>query len=142
MYVRSPSKTSIRTGAILAMVLASLLVASLLGLALIETVLVHHRQMHVMGRQQQNFWLAEAGIQRAVRRLAESSDYQGEQWKVSAEVLGAARPAVVTIEVIKDAGSPQARSIRVEARFPGDSVRQGACRRELVVSVPPENPTQ
>ena len=140
MFARPSSKTGIRAGAILAMVLASLLVASMLGLALIKTVLVHHRQMQVMGRQQQCFWLAEAGVQRAIQRLADSSDYGGEKWEVSAEMLGETRPAVVTIEIGKAAGSADKRELRVEARFSGDPEWPNACRRELVVAVPAESP--
>ncbi len=135
MFARPPSKTGIRAGAILAMVLACLLVASMLGLALIKTVLVHHRQMQVIGRQQQCFWLAEAGIQRAVQRLADSSDYGGEKWEVSADVLGGPRPAVVTIEVGEVAGSTDGRELRVEARFSGDPAWPNAYRRELVVHI-------
>ena len=141
MFVRPPSKTGVRAGAILAMVLASMLVASMLGLALIKTVLVHHRQMHVVGRQQQSFWLAEAGIQRAVRRLADSSDYQGEKWEIAADVFGAARAAVVTIEVGKPDGTAQTREIRVEARLPGDPLPGSACRRELTLAVGPDSST-
>ena len=145
MSVRSPSKTnqtSIRSGAVLAMVMVSLLVASMLGLALIETVLMHYRQMHVMHRQQQCFWLAEAGIQRAIQRLADSSDYQGEKWQVSADVLGAARSAVVAIEVTTAAGPPRTRDILVEARFSDDPIRRGGCRRELTVPMPNHNEEQ
>jgi Tfp pilus assembly protein PilX len=139
MSARPPSKTDFRSGAILAMVLASILVAGMLGLALIKTVLVHHRQIRVIGRQQQCFWLAEAGVQRAVRSLAQSSDYGGEKWELSADVLGDATPAVVTIEIAKLAGSGDARELRVEARFSGAPTRPNACRRVLAVSVPPRS---
>ncbi len=123
------------------MVLGGLLVASMVGLALIETILTHHRQMHIMSRQQQCFWLAEAGVERAVRKLADSPDYRGETWEVSADVLGIARPAVVTIEVTKAAESSETREIRSEARFPGDPVQRNAYQRKLTVSIPPEDPT-
>lgn len=145
MSVRMPSKTNetrLRTGAVLAMVMVSLMVASMLGLALIETVLVHYRQMHVMGRQQQCFWLAEAGIQRAIQRLADSADYQGEEWEVSSDDLGSARSAVVAIEVTPAAGSPPTREILVEARLADDPVRPIACRRELTVPVPNDSEEQ
>jgi len=130
------SKTNNRSGAILAFVLASLLVASLLGLAVVKTVLQHHRQVQVMSARQQCFWLAEAAAERAARKLAGSSDYQGETWEVSSEVLGTARPAVVTIEVNPVDGSPQARKLRAEARFADDPARRTAFRRELVVWLP------
>jgi len=140
MFARPPCKTGIRPGAILAIVLATLLVAGMLGLALIKTVLVHHRQMQVMSRQQQCFWLAEAGSQRAIQKLASSSDYGGEKWEVSADALGERRPAEVMIEIGVVAGSAQERELRVEARFSGDPAWPNACRRELVVLLPPEKP--
>lgn len=139
MRVRSRFKRNTRSGVVLAMALLSLLVASLLGLALIERVLMHHRQVRVLGLQQQCFWLAEAGIQRALRRLADSPDYRTERWEIPAEAIGTAGPAVVTIEVTAAAGSPPARKIEVEARLSGDTVRRNACRREIVIPVQPES---
>ena len=138
MFARPPSKTVTRTGAILAMVLAFILVAGMLGLALIETVLVHHRQMHVVGRQQQSFWLAEAVIQRAVGQLADSSDYQGEKWEISADVLGPSRRAVVTIEVGKATKPGEIREIRVEVLLPDDPLPGTTCRRELALAAGPK----
>ena len=48
MSMRLGNQRNIRTGSVLAMVLAMLLVAMLIGLALIKTVLMHHRQLHVL----------------------------------------------------------------------------------------------
>jgi len=138
MPVRSPPKARLRGGAALPLVLAALLVASLLGLALIETVLVSHRQMQVLARQQQTFWLAEAGVQRALARLADSADYAGEKWEVPADALGGSRPAVVTIAVAGEEGSPQARKIRVEAVLSDDATRRGGSCRELRIALPSE----
>ena len=139
MSVHRPSKPHTRSGAVLAMVLVSLLVASLLGLALVQTVLIHHRQTRLLGRQQQCFWLAEAGVQRAIAGLAATADYSGETWEVSAETLGAERSAVVTIEVTRPADSAETRQIRVEARFPDEPTQRIASLRELVVFLPSES---
>lgn len=138
MFARPPSQTRSRSGAILAMVLASMLIASLLGLALVKTVLIHHRQMQVVGRQQQCFWLAEAGVERAVAKLRDSSAYEGEQWQVSAETLGVGRAAVVSIRIGKSDISEDARTLVVEARFVGEPPWPNAYRRELAVSFAPD----
>ncbi|NUQ61606.1 MAG: hypothetical protein HUU20_03905 [Pirellulales bacterium] len=119
------------------MVLASLLVVSLLGLALVQAVVVHQRQMRLSGQEQQCFWLAEAGVGRAVQRLAVSDDYRGEQWNVPADVFGRAGTGVVVIEVSQAADSSRARRVRVEARFPDDPVRRTVCRREFEISWDP-----
>ena len=120
-----------RTGAVLALVLVSLLVASMLGLALLKTVLVHHRQTRVVGFQQQAFWLAEAGVRRAIRGLASSPGYEGETWEVSAQTLGGGRPAVVAIQVVKSEPGGE-RKILVEARL-GQAPEANVCRREMIV---------
>jgi len=73
MQTRSARPSPTRRGSILVIVLISLLVASMLGLGLIKTVLIHRRQSRVAGGQQQAVWLAEAGSQRAVRQLADDA---------------------------------------------------------------------
>lgn len=123
-----------RRGSIVALVMIGLLVTSLLGLGLVQMLLVHHRQMETMGRRQQCFWLAEAGVQKAQRQLAEDPDYQGEKWTIPADVLDAARPALVTIAVDKDPDSSAAGTIRVEARFPDEGIRRAVCRREFALT--------
>lgn len=122
---------TLRRGSVLALVLISLLVASMLGLALLKTVVVHHRQARLLGGQHQALWLAEAGAQRAIRGLAASPDYEGETWEIAAETLGSARSAVVTIQVAKS-GSNGDRTIRIEARL-GRAPEANVYRRELVV---------
>ena len=106
MHVGAVDKSNPRRGSVLVIVLVSLLVASMLGAGLIRTVLVHHRQMRVLSGQQQGFWLAEAGVQRAAGQLSETAEYTGETWKVPADVLGLSRTAEVTIEVAKPDGEP------------------------------------
>ncbi|MBN1852282.1 MAG: hypothetical protein JW829_06145 [Pirellulales bacterium] len=128
-----------RAGSILAVVLACLLVASMVGLALIRTVWIHHRQVRVMGLQRQCFWLLEAGIQRAGRKLAGVSEYQGEKWEIAADVLGTHAPAVVTIEVKQVDHSPDKRMVRVEARFANETMQDIVCQRELILALPPTN---
>ena len=55
MSVCSVAKSDSRRGSILVIVLVSLLVASMLGVGLIKTVLIHQRQMRVLSGQQQGF---------------------------------------------------------------------------------------
>ena len=122
-------------GAVLAMVLVCLLVAGLLSLALIQLVVVQQRQTHWAAQQQQSFWLAEAGVQRALKRLAESPDYTGETWTIPATVLGGSQGGAVTIRVTPVTEPREARRIQVEARFPDTPVRRAVCQREAVVEV-------
>lgn len=125
-----------RNGAVLAMVLVCLLVVTLLGAALIQSVVLHHRHMNVTAERQQCLWLAESGVQRALRQLAHSPDYVGETWNVPAQVLGAAQPGAVTIRVTTVDEPRAGHRIQVEACFPDAPVRRTTVHREVYTLTP------
>ncbi len=137
MYVRHVDNSEPRRGAILVIVLVSILVASMLGVGLIKTVLIHKRQMRVLSGQQQGFWLAEAGVQRAVRYLADAPEYEGETWEVSADVLGASRTAQVTIEVAEHDELSDVRKIHVAVHLDDGRAVPNGYHREHEYRVPP-----
>ncbi len=122
-----------RTGAILAIVLVSLLVAMMLGGELIQATVVRHRQTRLAEQRQQSFWLAESAVQRALHALSRSPDYEGEMWRVSDEHFadGQAGLAIITIKPVGEAG--QGRLIHVEAYYPDDPVDRTLYQRELLV---------
>jgi type II secretory pathway component PulK len=138
MHAGAVDKSNPR-GSVLVIVLVSLLVASMLGAGLIRTVLVHHRQMRVLSGQQQAFWLAEAGVQRAVRQLSKTPEYNGETWKVPADVLGLSRTAEVTIEVATPGGEPDGREIRVQVVLDDRRAQPGGYHREYQFRLPNDN---
>ncbi len=117
-------------GSILVIVLVCLLVTSMLGTGLIRTVFVHHRQLRILDGRQQAFWLAEAGVQRAARQLSQTAQYNGETWKVPAEVLGSSRTAEVTIGLATPDGEPEVRVIRVQVVLDDGRNEPGGYQRE------------
>jgi Tfp pilus assembly protein PilX len=137
MCVHPVRQPPTRHGSILVIVLISLLVATMLGLGLIKTVLIHHRQSRVVSGQQQAFWLAEAGVQRAVRKLAETPQYQGEVWQVPADVLGSSRTAAVTVEVVKSDEKPNQRVIRVHVELDDGLAQPTGYQQEYRVTPSP-----
>ena len=72
-------------------------------------------------------WLAEAGVERAVARLAANADYAGETWNIPAEELAGGEAAVVRIHAETIADQPDRRAIHVEADYPDDP--QHRCRK-------------
>ncbi len=138
MHGGSVARSGPRRGSILVVVLVSLLVASMLGASLIRTVVVHHRQMRILGGQQQAFWLAEAGVQRAEAQLSKDAQYNGETWPVPAGVLGASRTAEVKIQVTRPDGQPLVRAIRVEVVLDDGRAEPAGCQREYRFHVSPE----
>ncbi len=123
-------KSNSPSGSILVVVLVCLLVTSMLGTGLIRTVFVHHRQLRILNGQQQALWLAEAGVQRAARQLSQTAEYDGETWKVPAEVLGSSRTAEVTIGLAIPDGEPEVRVIRVQVVLDDGRAEPGGYQRE------------
>lgn len=142
MYVRPVANSGTRRGSVLVIVLVSLLVASMLGVGLIKTVLIHQRQLRVLSGQQQGFWLAEAGLQRAARQLASTPEYAGETWEVAPDVLGSSRKAVVTIDVVKLGDVADEREIRVAVSVDDGRAYPSGCRREYRYLLPSPEPSE
>lgn len=124
----------LRRGAVLAAVLICLAVCSAIIVALLSAGVRQRRQVELEQRRAQATWLAEAGIERAVARLAANPTYAGEDWQLSRDQLAlsaAARArsegngpaAVVHIEVRLEGGGP-ARRIFVRADFPPEVPRR------------------
>ncbi len=122
-----------RPGAILVIVLVSLLVAVVLGGELIKATVIRHRQTRLVEQRQQSFWLAESAVQRALHALSESPDYEGETWRVSGEYFAGERTGLAIISVKPNGEAGQGRLIRVEAYYPDDPVHRTLCERELLV---------
>lgn len=124
-----------RLGVILAAVLIGLLVVVLVGGELTRALVIHHKQSRVLEDRQQSFWLAESALQRATYALASSPDYQGETWRVPADVLGAGRAGVATIQVESVSDPEPGRRIHVEAYYPEDTMHRILCQRKLFVNL-------
>ena len=120
-----------RRGAILAIVLVSLLVAAMLGAGLTRTVLIHQQQMSVLTRQQQSYWLAEAAVQRTIRHIDDTSDYAGDTWEVPADVLGDSRTAQVTVTAERHDDQEDLRHIRVAVLLDDDRAQPTGYHREF-----------
>jgi len=129
------TKRKPRPGLILAAVLIGLLVVMLVGGELTRALVLHHKQARVLEDRQQSFWLAESALRRATYALASSPDYQGETWRVSADVLGAGGPGVATIQVESVSDPEPGRRVRVEAYYPEDTVHRILYQRDVFVNL-------
>jgi Tfp pilus assembly protein PilX len=131
---RSPSR-HLRRGAAMAAVLVCLLVVALVGAALVKRMVSHHRQLRQHHRQLQAFWLAESGVERAAARLAASSEYEGESWRIAADAMEGAADAVVTVRVERIAEAPKRRAISVTARYPDDPFHAVVQRKKVLLDL-------
>jgi Tfp pilus assembly protein PilX len=132
-----------RCGIVLVVVLVCLVVAMAMSVVVVRQIAAERQAVQMGRRSVQALWLAEAGIERAVARLAADPKYAGETWTISAKELAADDGAVVKIQVETIAGQPERRSIRVEADYPDAperrcrQVKQSVADRDAILSRQP-----
>ena len=132
---REPCKAHAdRHGAVLIVVMVSLVVFATLCGVLLKLALVEQRQVRMQEWRQQAEWLAESGIERAAARLADSADYAGETWEVSTEETGVA-DGVVTIEIERVDARPNLRIVRVRADYLRHGVRSARHSKHVSVEI-------
>jgi Tfp pilus assembly protein PilX len=95
-----------RGGFALVAVLACLLVISLVGIGLVQSMLDAHRATRLQHDRVQAQWLAESALDRAATRLAAEEVYKGETWAIAPEDLDGRRGAEVEIAVELDGKEP------------------------------------
>jgi Tfp pilus assembly protein PilX len=125
-----------RRGAVLIMVLVALGLVALLGGALVSLAGMEQEVLAARERECQAHWLAEAGIDRAIARLAADAAYAGDSWSLANEELAGRGPASVTVQVESLAGSPSRRLLTVEAVFPTDSAKRARSMKHLELELP------
>jgi len=116
-----PSHQHARRGSIIVFAMLALLILSMLGAALLRTVMLSQRQLQRETLHTQTGWLADAGIARAVARLRAASDYTGETWAIPSEQLSSGRTASVRITVSLAPDQPGQAWIAATAEYPSGS---------------------
>ena len=105
-----------RGAVIIAALVCLLVVVALLG-ALLQGTLRARRQLPVQRDLRQCELLADAGIERAVHRLAQENDYRGETWSLPADGEFGLAEGQVTIAASR-ASPDQPWQLDVTAEYP------------------------
>ena len=100
-----------RSGTVLICVLACLGVVIALVMSTVQSSLRGRREVRLQRQLVQTELLCEAGVQRAVKKLTISPDYNGEKWMPK---LGITSFDFVLIEIRTKASSDDPKSLRVE----------------------------
>ncbi|WP_435006687.1 hypothetical protein P12x_004191 [Tundrisphaera lichenicola] len=124
-----------RRGLVSIVVLIALIVIALIGAGLLKAVLARRVEIGLEERRIQATWLAESALDRAEARLAESSDYQGESWEISAQELGNRGSGTVLIQVEEVPEHFDRRRVRIRADFPNHSIHRARQSLEAVLSI-------
>jgi hypothetical protein len=107
-----------RRGAVMVFALIALLVASLMIGSLMRTASKSHRQLKRDEYRLQANFLADAGVQRALRLLQQDPEFQTGEWNISSEQLVPGRSAHVQMTVTTDPDNPAERIVSAVARYP------------------------
>ena len=141
MKVRS-GPTS-RRGLTTVAVLVCLVIILLISGVLLKIGVAHRDRVRAMERGLQAEWLAQAGLDRALARLASSAGYGGETWTLAARDLGLTEgpggehrsAALVSIHVEKPPDAPERRLIKVQADFPPDPPHRARHSTQMLVEL-------
>jgi Tfp pilus assembly protein PilX len=124
-----------RRGAVLVMTLVCLLVVGSLGVLMLRSALHEVGQSRTREQQLQTLWLVESGLERGLSRLAASSDYSGETWRIAADELNGQDAASVRIVVERIEDIPLARLLTVEAIYPDEPLHRIVQRRTIQIEL-------
>jgi type II secretory pathway component PulK len=124
-----------RSGVVLVAALVLLVLAALICGVLMKVGLTESRQVRHDAQQLQAGWLAESAVERAAAKLAETPDYAGETWELSADAIGGEWPATVRITVMNAEDETNHRTVRIQADYPPDERWRVRFSKEVVVGI-------
>jgi Tfp pilus assembly protein PilX len=124
-----------RRGMLAIAVLICLIVLAMIAGAILRAGTAQREEVRDQERGLQADWLAEAGLQRALARLAADPAYHGETWEIDARALDSAEPATVVIAVERPTDDPRRRTIRARADYPRDAPRRARRTRQITTPV-------
>ncbi|MEK6261759.1 MAG: hypothetical protein AABP62_24435 [Planctomycetota bacterium] len=130
------SRQSPRRGAMIVFAILALLIVSMLGASLLKTVSISRQQLQRESLHTQAVWLADSGAARAVAQLNASPEYTGETWSVPAEQLSAGRTASVRIAASPVPDHPERTIIVATAEYPQDSPTAIRFTKRITVTTP------
>jgi len=140
---RGPLRSPRRSGLTIIPVLACLILVALVSGVLLRIGVSYREQSRRQERALQAEWLANAGVERALARLAARASYSGETWEIDPASLGltvsesntSASAARVLIQVKPAAADRNACVITVQADHPPDPLRRVRHTKQVVVEL-------
>lgn len=120
-----------RRGMLAVVVLICLIVLTLIAGTLLRAGAAHREEIRARERRLQAEWLAEAGVRRAIARLAADANYTGETWNIDARELDSPDAATVAITIERPAGDAKRRTIRARADYPRDPPRRARFTKQV-----------
>lgn len=125
-----------RRGAILIYAMVAMLIATMIGGALVKTALARRQLARREQLRMQAEWLAESALNRAAAKLKTDADYAGETWNIPKTDLDGEHDAVVTIRVVKDSNNSNRRKVTATATWPATGEQRAQVTRTIPIDIP------
>ena len=128
-------RDSTRRGVALIYAMIALLLASVIGAALLRTALTQRQLARREQNRMQSQWLAESGVERAVATLVSDNKYAGETWNIDATELGGRRAGQVVIKVTPVKSKTNHSQITVTADYPAGTQQRSRSGKTIEVDL-------
>jgi type II secretory pathway component PulK len=125
----------LRRGVVVVAAVVAFAIAATFLFYLLKNTLDQQRQMLTHRQEIQADWLAAAGIDRALAKLKQSPDYNGETWRVPADELSDTAAAEVVIQ-IEDSNLFNQRKITAQANYPLDTPHRARKTLAKTITLP------
>ncbi|MFI4848351.1 MAG: hypothetical protein ACIAZJ_04595 [Gimesia chilikensis] len=132
-------KTHVRRGSFVLIPMLCLILALAVVGQILQQSQVEAKQLKQQQYLLQASSLGDAAAQRAVRRMIQDTDYDGETWKVEIESMGKVNPGEVVIEVEKNRQMEDSHIITTKASYPADDIYRVRVIREWPITVKSQN---
>ncbi|WP_417386908.1 hypothetical protein [Gimesia sp.] len=125
-----------RKGAVVVIPLVCLILALAIIGELLKQTKIELNQLKKSQHHLQATWLADAAVQRTIRKLRDNVSYSGETWLISPQEIGSTFPGEVIIEIDRESKQNQnIILIHTKASYPAQASERVRVIREWPVQL-------
>lgn len=124
-----------RRGTVLVIFMVSLAMLSLTAAAMMRVTLLQRSMVRNNELRIQSEWLFQSAVARASTELKADAEYDGEEWKITAESLGQTSDALAQISVEPVDGKTNERRVAITINYPPSDAQRATVSRSVTVSL-------
>lgn len=124
-----------RHGTILVIFMVSLAMLSLTAAAMVRVTLLQRSMVRNNELRIQSEWLFQSAVARASSELKADAEYDGEEWKITAESLSQTSDALAQISVEPIDGKTNERRVAITINYPPSDAQRATVSRSVTISL-------
>lgn len=123
-----------RKGTVLVVFMLSLAMLSMTALAMVRVTLLQRDMVRSNELLVQSEWLFQSAVVRASSQLQASEDYDGEEWRIEARMIGQTFDALTQISVEQTDDQTKRRRVTITVMYPPDDARRVMVSRSVMIA--------